>query len=107
MTTIQSEIAKLEATGSELIISMTDELPVLISELKEKYPADAVPANLSDKESMAAVKAAIREIKEPRISLEKDRKALKGPVLELGKKIDNAARPHRVALEKLQQPWVE
>lgn len=105
MSTELTKVSQFQAIGDDLIVSMTSEVVDIQKDLEEKYPVESIPTDLSVKENYETVKAALREIKKPRIALEKDRKAIKSVPFGLCKKIDAAAKPIMESLVSLETSW--
>lgn len=106
MTNDLTKLSQFETTASELIITLTSELPAIVDDLETQFPATKIPVDLANKDEYGFLTSVIKKIKVPKIALEKDRKAIKGPVITVGKQIDDAAREYRERLEKLLKPWV-
>lgn len=79
-----------------------DRVAAGLSELQSKYKG--VIYDVTTIKGMAEAKEARRAVREPRIEVEKIRKAAKAPILALGKKLDSEAARITKALEELECP---
>ena len=88
-----SMLDQFKDIGNQLVVTLTAEIPAIAQGLEEKYPTTAIPEDLSAKDNYKLVEQAIRDIKAPRLNLEKNRKQIKETPFQICKQIDDAARP--------------
>lgn len=79
-----------------------DRVAAGLAELQSKYKG--VVYDVTTTKGMAEAKEARRAVREPRIEVEKIRKAAKAPILALGKKLDSEAARITKELEALEGP---
>jgi hypothetical protein len=94
----RADLVKVESALTEF-----DAVEANIAELKTKY-TNIVFQNLETTAGMKIARAQLAEVREPRINVEKFRKAGKEPLLTIGRNLDARAKEITAALEELECP---
>jgi hypothetical protein len=85
-----------------LALTTINKVEMGLTDLRQKY--EGVVFDVSTGVGMEVAKEARRDVREPRLEVERIRKAAKAPILALGKKLDSEAARITAELEKLEGP---
>jgi hypothetical protein len=85
-----------------LALTTINKVEMGLTDLRQKY--EGIVFDVSTGAGMEVAKEARRDVREPRLEVERIRKAAKAPILALGKKLDSEAARITAELEKLEGP---
>jgi hypothetical protein len=85
-----------------LAVAAIDRVETGLATLRERYAG--LVFEVATSEGMKAAKEARKAVRDPRLEVERIRKAAKAPILALGKKLDSTAARITAELEKLEDP---
>jgi colicin import membrane protein len=99
---VSNETKSTELAKVETAITSMNAVDAGLADLRKRF--GSVVYDVTTPKGMAEAKAARREIAAPRIEVEKIRKEAKAPILELGRKLDAAAKRITDELLKIEGP---
>ena len=76
-----------------------------LAELEEKYSAEKIPANLSDKENYKLVQNVLAELRKSKKLIADQHRIYKAPVLEYGQRLDKIKREATPRVQALLDAW--